>query len=233
MNGGPSIVLVHKPTFILGESGNMIDPYERAGGFGGSTAEFIFKVRTHEPELSIETILTRYLDDPSHKGTKPSGFDLVAQLYGKSCVIKSTDKLQIEPFDHSITPLLLFQASHLPQRKTKTYEHLPAVIVDPRWAKVAGQIVESFVISHEAKDWNTAGSLLNAYSDHLATQSWVENQVQKEREMLLRIPGVLGVKGAGALQTDAMLVMYNPTEKGSKDRIIQEATGLGLRLLPL
>ena len=233
LSGGSSVVLVHRPFFTLGESGNLIDPYERAGGFGGSTAEFIFKIRTKEPNLSIDEMLARYLNDPSHKGTKPSGFDLVAQLYGKSCVITNITKLKIEEFNHSKTPLLLFQASHLPNRKTKTFEHLPTVIVDPRWAMTARQIVESFLIAHAAGDWDVSGSLLNAYSDHLATQHWVENQVQKDRETLLRIPGVLGVKGAGALQTDAMIVIYDPLKNGSKDLIIQEARSLGLRHLLL
>ncbi|MCM0605150.1 MAG: hypothetical protein KA715_03595 [Xanthomonadaceae bacterium] len=223
--GGPSIVITHKPEFTQAK-----DPYNGAGGFGFSTAEFLFK---HYTNQSLDEILKLYLGNPMHGDRTPSGFDLVAQVYGKPCVIRKSEKLEVSEFKIAQAPLMLFQASHLPNRKTKTYEHLRQVSIDEKWATHARVLIEDFIKTFESKEWHQAGALMNQFSESLRLENWVAPEVQKERLEFLKLPGVLGVKGAGAMQTDAMWVMTDPTRPESNETVMQIALKLQLRPLSL
>lgn len=225
--GGPAVVITHEPSFTPG-----YDPHNGAGGFGASTAEFLLQFQNTNP-ASIDSTLERYVNDPMHGDQRPSGFDLVAQCYGQSCVIRKKEKLEIENFSTAQAPLLLFQASHLPNRKTKTYLHLKQVQVNPVWGKEAIPLVEDFIVSFRARDWAVAGALLNQYSDTLRLENWVHESVQKERLEFLKLPGVLGVKGAGAMQTDAMWVLFDPSDPSVKSNILKLALDLGFRSLQI
>ncbi len=69
---------------------------------------------------------------------------------------------------------------------------------------------------------------MNAYGDALASMSLEIAETAADRRALSQVLGVLGVKGAGALQSDAVLVMMAP---GSDHRpVIELARSRGLVL---
>ncbi|MBC7386134.1 MAG: hypothetical protein H7301_08250 [Cryobacterium sp.] len=217
--------------------GEFRDPWQGQGGFGGSTAEFAFAARisgivdAHEAHSEYRKLFTA---GPAPGKSLPSGADLLAQWEGG--VIEwnpTTGKLRDLSKSFEDVPLLVFSASHLPSRKTKTHEHLKALSLEPpRFAHLL-PILELAESARVAGDDRLLGQALSGYAEALAEQGWESEAAGGDRMAFAEMPGVLGVKGCGAMQSDAMIILVESisAEDENTQAVINFAEERGLRLL--
>jgi len=222
-------------------SGEFIDPWKGLGGFGRSTAEFAFAAYHLGLRDPIQ-VWEKYRElHGSNSGIAPSGADLIAQWSGGVTQWNSSTREIVDRTAEFIgLPILLFSATHLSNRKTITHSHLAGLGIAKSEEGFFQTLRETFSTillraSVALKEENPfeLGKCFTAYAEGLASLGLEAPFVKKEREALARIPGVLGVKGCGALQTDAMLVMVDSLENGRRvDAIIEYAEReFGLKLL--
>ncbi len=214
------------------------DPWNGQGGFGGSTAEFALAAYASGIRDVTEAweCYRSLLRPGAGDGLLPSGADLVGQWLGGAIEwdpqTKRSRDLSREIFD---LPILFFSATHLPGRKTKTNAHLAALgRTDhaPRFSALR-PLVERARKSLSDGNLSELGRAFTAYGDALAALRCEAETVTRERSLISRIPGVLGVKGCGALQTDAYAVVV---ETLADERLLDTVVGgltrdFGLKLL--
>ena len=216
------------------------DPHEGAGGFGGSTAEFLLAYaiaeikRERPPDAnSVWDAWSRY------KKLNPtaSGVDLVAQWLGGTVLVdtvkKSAQKMAIGEIGKSI---LFFSASHQPDRKVKTHEHLKKKAV---YSTAVSRILRELVMgAWDALSYDQASQLglaMNEYGDTLRSAGLEISETTEDRRAIAKLAGVLGVKGTGAMQADGLVVLLDPSVVGEhlphKDDIIRFAKKRNLVLI--
>lgn len=222
--------------------GAFIDPWKGLGGFGRSTAEFAFIAHAQGLRDPVKVWeLYREIHTAHSESMPPSGADLIAQWYG--------GVIQWNPESRSVTditsacqklPILIFSATHLENRKTLTHSHLESLSVANSREKlftefrtILGPIIERANAGLREGNPFEIGHAFTSYALALASLGLEAPFVKMEREAFARIPGVLGVKGCGALQTDALIVMVDSLENGRRvDAIIDYAEReFGLKLL--
>ena len=71
---------------------------------------------------------------------------------------------------------------------------------------------------------------MTAYADTLQGAGLEVEAAFRDRKALRLLPGVLGVKGAGALLSDAVIVMMEP-QSAHRSNVIAAAQKRGLRLI--
>lgn len=212
------------------------DPLGGKGGFGASTAEFLLLYAGMTGELDWEHAYAAYREITAAETSAlpPSGADLVAQARGGLTLFRpsqySVEDLPTATIEQS---LLIFSATDIPGRKVATHEHLAgAELARVVAALPAGEleaIIESAVDAIRAGGPEAAGTLgacIRRYGDALATAGLEHPATGEDRRALAAIPGVLGTKGAGALQSDAVLAVVTPAARA---HAIQVAQARGLR----
>jgi mevalonate kinase len=227
--------------------GTFVDAWEGQGGFGGSTAEFAIAAYLAGVRDPLEAH-RKYRDlhrehrplDRANSGPLPSGADLVAQWVGGA--IEWTPDDQGSGSFRSIEnelcglPFLFFSATHLPDRKTKTHAHLEALAEKPiegaRFATLS-PVIELARSALAEKDLLTLGTAFTRYAEALHELGLEAESAHADRSALAELPGVIGVKGCGALQTDAIVLLV---EDAKDEAVIESVIGfaeatLGLRLL--
>ncbi|MCM2322581.1 MAG: hypothetical protein NDJ90_04910 [Oligoflexia bacterium] len=220
------------------------DPFGAAGGFGGSTAQFALAYRalaelekwdaSWQKAWKLYRELTR---GTTKQGLPPSGADLVAQWEGGVVLFEGDE--EPAPTARNLWKLfdwqdvLVFSATGQQGRKVATHEHL-ATLGDAARLRQLGEALRAPLMKGiQAIRENHhvgLGSAMNEYAEALSSAGLEIPPAREDREALSRLPGVLGVKGAGALQADALLVLLEP---GSPHRqwVIEEALGRDLALL--
>lgn len=215
-------------------SGRFVDPWEGRGGFGGSTAEFAFAAYRGGTRTAIDAWKAyRELSTNEAPIRRPSGADLVAQWSGGTVEwdpkTETTTDLSEAFADF---PVLIFSATHLPNRKTVTHDHLEVLANSAFGFESLSPSFERARLSAKEKNWTEVGRAFSAYADSLAHLNLESPVVRNERLALSRLPGVFGAKGCGSLQTDATLVVVESLKGSRTDSIVEFATReLGLRLL--
>lgn len=236
------------------------DPFLGAGGFGASTAEFamIFLAYTQWNERPTkkaegeESSLSDFKNDwkapwniyqdlVDEEGVSPSGADLVAQWRGGVSYFNPSNEscADLAPaFEGS--SLLIFSATQgegvSTSRKVKTHEHLRSLSQEERFKKSAPWIlalerqVEDSVAALEQKDWIKFGKAVDAYADILRRENLEVGATFEDRQSLRHLPGVLGIKGTGALQSDGLIVVMDP-KAPSVSVVIEAAQKRGLKLI--
>ena len=229
------------------------DAHSGLGGFGGSTAEFILGAYAlglvSESPASIEELWRIYRDLHSADAVLPSGADLVAQASG-GCVkvrIQGADQGLGEMERETVSPALagscfrLYSASGIPGRKVATHRHLPELRdrgffgVDSLLVRALKPWLDSVAQAMKSASLGSPqelGALIDGIADALHGLGLEHPSTHLERKKLRSLPGVFGVKGLGALQADALLVLCNP-EPSVQNRVDAEALGLGLRPVAL
>ncbi len=210
------------------------DPFSGNGGFGASTAQFaLLYAALHGVNDSWQSVWRKYRDLTAESPVPPSGADLVAQWHGG--VIRFQGDLVCEDlwdaFDWS--KLLVFTATAQSGRKVITHEHLQTLARRSLFQENSSfllQLMTPLTGGIEAIRENDAVKLGSAMSSYAAVlnQAGLESKAAtQDREALGQIPGVLGVKGAGALLADAVLVLAS---KPVHPEIIAIAKARGLHL---
>lgn len=205
-----------------------IDPWRGAGGFGASTAQVLFLeklsgnlLELHSPEF--RKAWERYRELGSRPGElAPSGADFVTQALGGLIGFDPEEFLAKQLgetlYDQRATlQIRVIQASRQAGRKVATHEHLK--ILSKRGEKFLSElarslspITESGLEALIARDALSFAQALSLYGDTLASFELEDGATQLDRRILAEVPGVLGVKGTGALQADALVAAINPSE---------------------
>ena len=215
-------------------AGSFFDPWESRGGFGGSTAEFAFVAHRAGIRSPVEAWRAyRELSRGENPARRPSGADLIAQWHGGTVEWDpKTEKVMDLSEAICDLPILVFSATHLPNRKTVTHSHLEGL---SNASLSFASLVPAFERGRDglrARDWSEIGHAFSAYADSLAHLGLEAPAVRNERLSLSRQPGVIGAKGCGSLQTDAMLVVVESLEAPETGRLIDFASAeCGFRLL--
>lgn len=233
------------------------DPWEGRGGFGASTAEFLlfyqWSVQRGDLPASEDPFavwkLYRELCSSSASsslGLTPSGADLVIQSCG------GFGQFEFKGFTHPVFKDLngalgdldfaVLSATAKPGRKVATHSHLGSLEKSDFVSEDSKQIEELRKISQAAcasaaqRDALSLGQKMQEYAEVLSAAGLEIPDSKSERLRLSKIPGVAGVKGAGALLSDALVVLLAPgsVEQRAEVRRLIEAEGssLGLKLLP-
>lgn len=217
------------------------DPLQGAGGLGASTAQFALAyavlAQEHSWLMDWKTVWQKYRALFSDQKIKPSGADLVAQWRGGVSYFDPKEMycLDVWPIlDWS--KLLVFSASHQLGRKTATHEHLSKLEQSGQIAQDSSLILElkkSLYPGLEAVrqgDLISLGQAMDQYADTLWHADLEIPSTHEDRLALRDLPGVMGVKGSGALQSDAVLVLIqgNPRDR---ERVIEVAESRGLKLV--
>ena len=184
--------------------------------------------------LNWKDALSLYRELMSDEPLIPSGADLVAQWQGGVIHFKplsSTCDDIFNPFDWS--SLLVFSATHLQGRKVPTHEHLEILSKQGfpaqkgPFLKALSHITEQGAAAIRGGSAPELGKAFDDYADMLSKAGLEVQGAHEDRQALRQLPGVLGVKGTGALQSDALLVVLD-SKRATRELVLDELTGPGL-----
>lgn len=214
------------------------DPFEGAGGFGASTAQFALAYRAISEaerwENSWERVWRLYRELTSGAGLfAPSGADLVAQWEGGVVVFEpgAIEGPRAERIPGGLNSVLVFSATNQPGRKIATHEHLAALSIEGRLQELAHSLrapLDAGLAALRSGSMPELGRAFTAYGDALAKAGLEIEATASDRAAFAEIPGVLGVKGAGAMQADAILVVI---EENAREKVLDLAESRGLELV--
>lgn len=192
------------------------DPHQGAGGFGGSTAEFLLAYAISEIKREKAPDANSVWDAwARYKKINPSasGVDLIAQWLGGTVLVdtqkKSAQRMEVGNIGKAI---LFFSAAHQPERKVRTHEHLNK---KPIYSTATSRALSELVTAGwNALSYDQALQLahaINEYGDALRGAGLEISETTEDRKAISKLAGVLGVKGTGALQADGLVVLLDPS----------------------
>ena len=200
------------------------NPYG-VGGFGASTAEFIFSYFSN-PQASkkLEDIFATYLGLYSErKEQKPSGADLVTQLIGGISHIDlagEVPKVQRLAWNFKDLDFLIYSTG----LKVKTHEHLADL--DRKICDGLVKPCEEVITAFKTSDSTTFKSALAIWSKKLEQLGLTASEVLDLKSRLeSHIPGIL-VKPCGALGADVIVILV---AKEQKQSVLSQIKALNLK----
>jgi hypothetical protein len=214
------------------------DPY-RSGGFGASTAQFAIAYAAAAAELGLSRdwwdVLRFYRDLTVVDGKSPSGADLIAQWRGGVSLFDPASLRCVDlwtEFDWS--RLLVFSPEDQSDRKVATHTHLKAFFSEDGreinhaqlFSRLAGPLKKGLT-AVGLRSVHDLGAAMNEYADALAEYGLEARATSDDRRALGTLPGVCGVKGAGAMQADVVIVLIAP--EADPAPIIRSALSQGLK----
>ncbi len=218
------------------------DPFHGEGGFGASTAQFAMAYLAHslnagEDHVSWNQAWNLYRELSCDEPLLPSGADLVAQWQGGVSFFDPSERHYKNfgsEFDWS--SLLVFSTTSQAGRKVPTHEHLK-ILSDQGFLDNSGETFSmlkqslltgmSAIRSHDLRGF---GEVMDQYADILSQFGLEVKATSEDRQALRKLPDVLGVKGAGALQSDAILVLMKPNSP-HRNQLIETAKSRRLVLV--
>lgn len=217
------------------------DPIQGAGGFGASTAQFAMAYLAYSQSFNEDqrqwlSVWKLYRELMSSDPVIPSGADLVSQwqggvVYFDPQAMNCFDLWQL--FDWS--NLLVFSSTGQIGRKVPTHEHLKSLKdsgithSDHPLAHELEQVLTRGVSAVRENQVSQLGEAMNEYAEVLYRSNLELPATTEDRKFLKGLPGVCGVKGAGALQADAVLVLLE-SSLVDRERVISAAKSRGLTL---
>jgi hypothetical protein len=218
------------------------DPHLGTGGFGASTAEFALHYRSLVSEsprargwsLSAEAVWAKYRELHAGEALVPSGADLFVQWSGGVVLftpsrVSSSERL----FPRSRLELLVLSAARQPGRKVATHEHLRDLAASPGLISAAAIALEApcarGIAALRAGDAAGLGRAFVEHAEALRALGLETPGTTQDREAFSGQPGVLGIKGSGALQADALVLSLDPAiSETDRDNILSIAKSRGL-----
>ncbi len=204
------------------------DPLQGAGGFGASTAQFgmaylAYVQRNLKGMIDWNTVWRSYREWLHRESLIPSGADLVCQWKGGIVFFnpQGPSCFNFWPF-FDWSQILVFSTTlplwgHLSEnRKIQTHTHLHDLSPSKKKNQLFNE--QSAFVQSLKKIFNQGiaallenrlerfGESLDQYANQLKKADLESSQTFTDRQILRALPGVFGVKGAGALQADAILV---------------------------
>ncbi|MGE0616890.1 MAG: hypothetical protein AB7P04_14760 [Bacteriovoracia bacterium] len=221
------------------------DAHGGAGGFGGSTAEFallyqaVMEANGRKSELNAWAAWRLYRRLTGDQALPPSGADLAAQINGGLAVCH----LEAEKIEDCRrgwgSQFWVFSATGKPGRKVPTHEHLQA-LGRLGFPKHSGDLIDRLTAvavggqrALEETDLPALGRAMDDYANALSEAGLELAEAAEDRRALRALPGVLGVKGGGALLADNMMALVDPARLGPAEAaaLRQTAEARGLKLL--
>jgi hypothetical protein len=193
--------------------------------------------------LSWSTVwkLYRELTRLDPEDLSPSGADLITQWQGG---VIAFDRASMKVTDLSqtwdLSALMVFSATELEGRKVATHHHLDGLRgegwceISRTWTRTLGNPLSQGLEAAQRGDLASLGSAMDRYAGALGELGLEVPAAAEDREALRKIPGVLGVKGAGALQSDAVLVLVDSSHAsaaGIRAQVREVARAHGLKLV--
>ncbi len=183
-----------------------LDPHISRGGFGSSSAQFLSAYAYHaqntEQTIELPALLETFWHYHQHGERLPSGADIAAQWHGgilaydRNAFTCQALRWPFEELDFVIIK------THL---KIATHKHLETLPNQP-FTDLHDLVIqgESALINHQSDQWvNT----VNAYQTALHQLGLSHPDIQVPLASIQTLPGVLAVKGCGALGADVFYVV--------------------------
>ena len=207
------------------------DPWKGSGGFGASTAQFALVLKHLIPQSDWKMAWTLYrklMSENSNGKITPSGADLVAQWQGGVQVFNPATETTRDVYKSlDWSRLLVFSATQIKDRKVATHTHLDALAIKD-FSELKNPLMAA-ISAIDQGDVAKLGSCLTDYAEALSSMNLESPDARADRLALRALSGVLGVKGTGALQSDAMIVLSGPS--ANRSQIISAAESRGLKLV--
>jgi mevalonate kinase len=220
------------------------DPLGGAGGFGASTAQFALSyyavAHAEGWSLAWQDVWKKYRELATG-----SGADLMTQWLGGivRCQVSPLGVPSVEALPEFAprfgqskgfhwSDLMVFSASHQTGRKTATHHHLDGLKGD-QFTRVLEKLrapLDAGFAAIQNGDGVQLGQALGDYADVLKEAGLEIEPTFRDRQALSKIPGVLGVKGTGANQSDAIIVLADSNPR-YKEQITEAALSRGLKLV--
>ena len=206
-----------------------VDPHNGLGGFGASSAQFLFVYRLTEilkgdsasstPEAQAESVWRAYrqLESVSQEGLRPSGADIVGQLMGGLSEVH-TEPFAVAkkqwPFDDC--DILILHTG----LKLATHEHLRGLqrVNTEELAFIYSRANEAFAQEQADEFYNA----INDYHAELLELGLVADHTKILTATFLSKPFVRAVKGCGAMGSDTLVVFVGRENRGLVEELISE-----------
>ncbi|MFK8138452.1 MAG: hypothetical protein AB8E15_08840 [Bdellovibrionales bacterium] len=204
----------------------MEDPHNGGGGFGWSSAQFLFLYTLNEmvksesfeslPDINPSRLLEDFLRYSwDGEGWAPSGLDILSQLEGGILNIQSPRKVE----DGKLRPIEMGTYDKLGQwpfddiqfvlmrtgNKIATHTHLSNL--DSIGSSILGKLSEDAGSSLLDKNEESFISSINDFREALRDQDLVDPSSWNFQTQILQRPEVLAIKGCGALGADVILAV--------------------------
>lgn len=194
-------------------SHEFINPYG-VGGFGASTAEFIFSYFSNsKASKKTEDIFSEYLALYSErKELKPSGADLLTQLTGQISHINLADETaKVEKLGWSFTDLdFLLYSTGL---KVKTHEHLASL--DRKICKALVKPAADVIAAFKTNESSLFKAAMASWSKNLEQLGLTAPEVLRLKSTLETNISGIQVKPCGALGADVVVILVSKEQKRS------------------
>ena len=184
------------------------DPYKGIGGLGASSAQFVgcylavCNLKNEKP--SLKDLLDAYYHCAwSGKGLRPSGYDILAQCQ-HGCVYINKEEKQLQTYSwpfHDLAFILIHTGV-----KLATHDHLKNAVL-PQQMDYLSYLVKDAQVAFENSDSERIINSIEHYHEQLMQLNLVAEHSQKLIATLKTFPGVLAVKGCGAMGADILLVI--------------------------
>lgn len=210
------------------------DPHSGKGGLGGSTAQFalVYAALAEAGGWSLEweSAWNLYRDltagSSDGQGASPSGADFVAQWKGGITHFGYHERGVFSEdlsstFDWS--QVLVFSAASQEGRKVPTHHHLGQLNDSAFLSRVAQRLIAPLSVGIAAIRENHSDRLalsLREYSKVLFEVGLEIQATTEDRHAFQGLSGVLGVKGSGALQADALIVLLK--KEASRGSVLRQ-----------
>ena len=216
------------------------------GGFGASTAQFALTYRALAQEAGWNAgwrnVWSLYRDLTGGGALPPSGADLIAQWQGGVSIVDASDSRDtLRCLDASTamdwSKLLVFSATGQSGRKVPTHAHLEDLAAGGfktgmlELASVLATPLLGGVSAIREGSPERLGKAMNDYAGELRRAGLECDETFEDRLALSKLPGVLGTKGTGALQADAILVLVDRTDDRDRQAVIRLGQARGLKLV--
>jgi len=196
------------------------DPHNGAGGFGGSTAEFISVYKTLKPQGSLQDLMNEYAELFADKARPPSGADLAAQYSGRlGCSVYSKAPLALESYEWpfvEVSILVLKTNVNL-----ATHTHLEEI--SQTSFETLGEASHSAVAALKNQNQEAFFSAVRTFTNDQSRIGLLHHATQNTAAAIGKVEGVVAVRGCGAMGVDVIAVFV---KKESLDYVWKEIEGL-------
>lgn len=203
------------------------DPFNGLGGLGGSSAEFVGAYLAYcyfnDINPKLEELLESYFRCLDSKGTKPSGYDVIAQTLN-NCVYINQNNNNISNYFWPFQDIsfALFHTG----TKIKTHSHLKNFILPEKSG--LDNLLNIIEIAHQAFITYQSDLLIKAiklFHEQLLHLNLIATHTMQIINYCCEIKEILAVKGCGALGADIILVLF---EDKNREKIFEKLTNSGL-----
>ena len=203
LNKGCGIVINTSPRFKF-ENKKFFDPHKQKGGFGASSAKWIFSkdLKNVDP---LSTIFDFVKDSWNGEGIKPSGVDVLSQLFGGVFLI-DLSSMNYKILDWKFYDFFILRS----EVKIETRKHLKKLTDLNKFKR----LTEISVKAHEAflNSNKVFFEHLKEFDLELTKQNLCFTKTQDTIKKIRSFDEVLYARGCGALCADTIIVFLKPNK---------------------